>query len=47
MEELSSRYGWTPSQIRAEAAEDIDGYLSVIATKNRIEQAYNKKHGQH
>lgn len=38
MEALSERYGWTPSQIRVERAEDIRAYISIVSTKQKIEK---------
>ncbi|MCX6785915.1 MAG: hypothetical protein NTZ18_03645 [Candidatus Komeilibacteria bacterium] len=45
MENLSERYGWLPSQIRQEQWQDIEIYLDIIATKNLLEKAENKKYG--
>jgi hypothetical protein len=39
MEMLSAKYGWTPSQIRAERAEDIGQYVEIISMQNRINKA--------
>lgn len=39
MEMLSDEYGWTPSQIRAEASEDIEDYIEMINTKRLLQNA--------
>jgi len=38
MEMLSERYGWTPSQIRNELAEDVEQYIEIISMKGKIEK---------
>lgn len=38
MEMLSERYGWTPSQIRNELADDIHQYVEIISMKQKIEK---------
>lgn len=45
MEILSNEYGWTPSQIRNMRVDDIQNYLDIIATRNQLEQARNKRNG--
>jgi hypothetical protein len=42
MELLSEKYGWTPTQIRAEKWEDINSYLDIIAIRNKLEKARKK-----
>lgn len=44
METLSDRYGWTPSQIREQRAEDIEQYMQIIRIKNKIERSKRKTH---
>jgi len=45
-EALSDRYGWTPSQIREQRADDIEAYLSIISMKSQIEKLKMKKNGR-
>lgn len=39
MELLSREYGWTPAEIRAQSAQDIEQYLVIIGERARIERA--------
>lgn len=43
-ERLSKRYGWLPSQIKNESAEDVEGYL-VISSTLKDEGVLNGKDG--
>jgi hypothetical protein len=38
MEALSSRYGWTPDQIRAMRFDDVNQYLEIISELNKLER---------
>jgi hypothetical protein len=40
---LSERYGWLPSQIRNEKADDILSYLEVIDARAYIDKVETKK----
>lgn len=43
MELLSREYGWTPSQIREQNLQDIEQYLQIIATRNKLHEIESKK----
>jgi len=43
MELLSREYGWTPSQIREQNLQDIENYLQIIATRNKLQEIEAKK----
>lgn len=43
---LSTRYGWTPDQIRSMSEHDVDGYLEIIATRNKEDEIQRKKAGR-
>lgn len=43
MEILSKNYGWSPNEIREMRKEDIEMYLRIISTKNKIESDEIKK----
>lgn len=45
MEALSSRYGWTPDQIRAMHDSDIRQYLEIIGEINKIEKIRQMRAG--
>lgn len=45
MEMLSEKYGWTPTQIREIAVEDIGVYIDIITQKAYIEKAERKRAG--
>lgn len=47
MEMLSERYGWTPSEIRAQDAEDIGQYLEIISMKQKIEKVRAMRERKH
>jgi hypothetical protein len=38
MEALSSRYGWTPSEIRDMSLEDVYQYLEIISEINLLKR---------
>lgn len=46
MEILSREYGWLPSQIRRERAEDIINYIEIIKMRNLLEKNNQKKYGR-
>lgn len=41
MEMLSAEYGWTPDQIRAQPAEDIEAYIEIIRVKRTLQKYGN------
>jgi len=43
MEQLSAEYGWSPSEIRKEKAEDILTYWAILQTKRKIQKEESKK----
>lgn len=45
MEMLSTKYGWTPNQIREISLEDIAVYMDIINQKAYIEKAERKRAG--
>lgn len=46
MEALSSRYGWTPAQIREQSAEDIEAYLEIIRAEANLSKRKNHSYGR-
>jgi len=43
MESLSGSYGWTPDQIRAMRADDVEAYMEIARARAAVEKADNIK----
>lgn len=43
MEALSSRYGWTPKEIREQSVEDLLQYLEIMKEISSIEKIKQMK----
>jgi cell division septum initiation protein DivIVA len=45
MESLSSRYGWTPDEIRGMDEVDVRQYLEIIAEEYKLKKADQMRYG--
>jgi len=43
MEMLSAEYGWLPSDIKRQSADDIRNYVKILDVKRRIQKAETDK----